>query len=635
MYASWNYQQLLLVLTFLLVLPPCTSEAFLCMVYCPARGNSPGGKFLPDMDGPPKCVTGWNSLVDCLEGFGLQGLPRLELSWKSVLDFDFKDWTSKLDINFDSYAFITNLYTACGYESTFDFGVEIVKWITKGQLSSGPFRMVGISAPNNYCNKFATLTWQVERTFGESANPVQNKYRTLATGRHAQAQPHDPTLAKHHLAQPLAKTGGKKTKRRQTYSVELKEESEDASCSCNDMVQIVLEALIPLEVPSDASSAGAALCKAVVGAVVEKLTKTICSKTPRGLVHGICELIADMAGNIVGDMVIDFCTSVVDTLLNALGLADTLQKLLDELNKGMDFIERAASDFCGTVVCVASNQPSCQEQDRAVSSIPPAVCEFVEAVSGAFCFPGQASIRLCDGSYRQIKDITLNHDLVRAADGTCSPVFFFSTYDSMSHVLYLRFTVKHLPLDSVRWSGDGQVLVDIAHVVGLHASEVYIHPQNLIPLAGNRLVAADQVEVGQPLVMFVDGVLPVVSSVDERVLPGAYHPHLWSLKDYIIDDVIVSQFTTACSPTFAKAALYGLKSLVSVGVPINSDFLRDKIKRLGYAFHGIVSWNRHQKKGHIPNDRRTVVASGPPKDKGNSSCLCGFSDLDSFCLPVC
>merc|ERR1711871_1038070 len=131
------------------------------------------------------------------------------------------------------------------------------------------------------------------------------------------------------------------------------------------------------------------------------------------------------------------------------------------------------------------------------------------------------------------------------------------------------------------------------------------------PTASGNLISAGAISVGERVFNAAGEPFKVIYK--EYVgLKGAFHPHLHSLKDYIVDGIQVSQFTTSCHPAFAKLGLNFVRSLDSIGFPVDSDTTRVVLELIKIHF-GLLIQAQNELAWSAPSHRCEAKHQIPPQ----------------------
>ena len=539
-------------------LPPA-SPAVLCMLYCPAKGNSPGAKFLPP--GPPQCITDITDVVDCAKQF-------VSVFVDANIDYYYywKDPEALLDAAGEFKLFADDIANACGFDSKLSLLKDIIVWLFRPPILTSRFETIGVSSPDaTYCERFAALQLQVQdAVFSSTRRRVEQSSRNTSNASNTSNTSNTSD------ATSTSNTSNTTT----IYSpVSVVDEAADSSCSCNTIVESILEAFLT---PLAEAKIEKVVCTIVVDLAIKLLIKKalpMCFQA-KGIAKVICKLIFDVIDAVtspVQSLVVNLCATILQTLYKVLKLEADLDRLTKRIAEGGDsWVKSAANSFCGLTICVSGSQTTCAPAAAGkgftsvvdTNKLVGTLCEYLDSK----CFPAHATLTLCDGSSIAMSDVVLNRDSIRAVDGTCSPVFFYSSHDPQAAAFFLRFTLS--PLDIRSPSDEANISFAVADLNS--PQSLYIHPENLLPVYGATLRVARDVRVGDLLLSSVDGnLLRVVRITRERHV-GLYHPHLWSLQEYGVDGVRVSQFTTSVHPTVGMAGLYALKGLAAMGAPVNS-----------------------------------------------------------------
>lgn len=182
------------------------------------------------------------------------------------------------------------------------------------------------------------------------------------------------------------------------------------------------------------------------------------------------------------------------------------------------------------------------------------------------CFPAAARVELADGSTVSMHELVVGHR-VRAAPDEHSDVFFFS------HRSLNRDTLHEYI--QVRTASGKAVTLSPGH---------YLH-------VGGLLVAAQSVRVGDVLTLS-SGAATEVTEVVRVKMAGKYAPHTLH-GDIVVDEILVSTYTTAVHPTLAHHVLLApLRLLYRFG--------------LSNVFNGVLDSGKETLRGAMPQGPQLV-----------------------------
>lgn len=159
-----------------------------------------------------------------------------------------------------------------------------------------------------------------------------------------------------------------------------------------------------------------------------------------------------------------------------------------------------------------------------------------DSTEEAACFPGGASVQMADGTKRLMKDVAVG-DIVRVGLGTLSPVFMFTHRISSGLRPFLRITTS-----------TGEVL-DLTR-----GHYLYIN---------GALTAAKDANVGDTLLR-ATGEATQIRAIMKVQRSGLYNPQTLS-GDIVVENLIVSAYTTAVDPSLAHVLLSPLRILSRAG----------------------------------------------------------------------
>eukprot|EP00188_Purpureofilum_apyrenoidigerum_P001057 Plantae.Rhodophyta-Purpureofilum_apyrenoidigerum.ctg154.p1 GENE.Plantae.Rhodophyta-Purpureofilum_apyrenoidigerum.ctg154~~Plantae.Rhodophyta-Purpureofilum_apyrenoidigerum.ctg154.p1 ORF type:complete len:573 (-),score=49.40 Plantae.Rhodophyta-Purpureofilum_apyrenoidigerum.ctg154:70-1788(-) len=151
------------------------------------------------------------------------------------------------------------------------------------------------------------------------------------------------------------------------------------------------------------------------------------------------------------------------------------------------------------------------------------------------CFPADATVELSDGSRKAMQDVGVG-ELVRVADGKYSPIYTWSHRDVLCLAKFLAFETEATSL-----------AVTAGHYI----------------VANQTLVAASHVQVGD-LLTLSNGSQARIVRRNEIVLQGLYNPHTLQ-GTIVVNECLVSTYTTAVNPTMAHMLLAGPRLLFRLG----------------------------------------------------------------------
>lgn len=159
-----------------------------------------------------------------------------------------------------------------------------------------------------------------------------------------------------------------------------------------------------------------------------------------------------------------------------------------------------------------------------------------DSIEDASCFPGDASVDLADGTKRLMKDVAVG-DIVRVGQNTFSPVFMFTHRLSGGNRTFLRISTS-----------TGEALdVTKGHYMYINGA----------------LTAAKNANVGDALLR-ATGEVTQIRAIGTVQGSGLYNPQTLS-GDLVVDNLMVSTYTTAVAPSLAHALLSPLRILSRAG----------------------------------------------------------------------
>lgn len=159
----------------------------------------------------------------------------------------------------------------------------------------------------------------------------------------------------------------------------------------------------------------------------------------------------------------------------------------------------------------------------------------------ASCFPGGATVELADGTKRSMKDIAVG-DIVRVGYDTFSPVFMFTHRLSSGRRFFLRISTS-----------TGETLeVTKGHYLYINGA----------------LTAAKDATVGDRLLR-ATGEATRIRSIATVQGSGLFNPQTLT-GDLVVENLIVSTYTTAVTPPLAHALLFPLRILSRTGFCIQA-----------------------------------------------------------------
>mmetsp|Transcript_10008 Transcript_10008/g.20280 ORF Transcript_10008/g.20280 Transcript_10008/m.20280 type:complete len:274 (+) Transcript_10008:51-872(+) len=162
------------------------------------------------------------------------------------------------------------------------------------------------------------------------------------------------------------------------------------------------------------------------------------------------------------------------------------------------------------------------------ASLPP--------TSEAACFPGNSTVELLSGKRVQLFDLKLG-DYVRVGIETFEPIYFFGHRHPSIESEFLKINL-----------GEEMLSVSSNHLV-------FDHSRLRRP--------AEALRPGDMVIHGPTGTLRTVQQISRSKQVGLYAPHTAS-GELIVDDILVSCFTTAISPTAAHALLAPIRLSFSV-----------------------------------------------------------------------